>query len=151
MYNNNFNNNGFKGHSFRPGNNGYGQAPYMPNVQPPKKSGAKYSKIGKGNFVGATIVNAWNKSRKGMITCTVSPYKKSDELVKSESGNEYMKMIAVVRYERTGVEKIIPVLRNLETNVIVLKEIGMVITPNGSGRTSTGKAVKGYFGTMKTR
>ena len=122
---------------------------YQPAPTPPKKSGATYTAIRKGNFVGATMVNAWNVSRsKGLITASVGPYKKSDELVTSEKGHEYMKMIAVVQFRKTGNEKIIPCLMNMKTKVIVLRELGMVITPNGSGHTSSGKKVSGYFGTM---
>lgn len=122
---------------------------YQAPPQPPKKSGATYTAIRKGNYVGATMVNAWNVSKsKGLITASVGPYNKSEELVTSEKGNEYVKMIANVQYRRTGMEKLIPCLMNLKTKVIVLRELGMVITPNGSGRTASGKKVTGYFGTM---
>ena len=118
------------------------------NQNAPKKSGAKYSTINKGNYIGETIVNAWNVSKnKGLITATVSPYKGS-EIVESER-NQYMKMIAVVNYENSGVQKVIPCLMNTKTRVISLEEIGMCITPNGSGRTKSGKSVTGYFGTFK--
>ena len=120
----------------------YGPQPqYQQRHQtPPKKSGATYTEIRKGNFVGGVIVNAWNKSRgKGLITATVAPYHKSDELVKSAAGKEYMKMIATVKYLKTGNEKLIPCLMNTQSKVIVLRDLGMVITPNGSGHTSSGK------------
>ena len=124
--------------------------PQMP-APPAKKSGAVFSIIKKGNFQGATIINAWNKSRKGLITATVAPYKKSDEVVTSEKGNEYQKMMAKVFWHNTGNERLIPCLMNTRTKVVVLSEIGMVITQNGSGVTSGGKRVTGYFGTMKRR
>lgn len=128
-------------------------APYQAQQAPapPKKSGASYSNINKGQFEGGTIVNAWNKSRKGLITATVAPYKKSAELVTSKKGHEYMKMMCKVTYHSTGNEKLLPVLMNTKTQVIVIEEMGMVITPNGSGHTSSGKKVTGYFGTMKKR
>lgn len=132
---------------------GYYQQPqvYAPQRQqdPPKKSGATYTIIRKGNFVGGTIVNAWNVSKsRGLVTATVAPYNKSDELVTSDKGNEYMKMIADVQFRKTGNKQLMPCLMNTKTQVIVLRELGMVITPNGSGRTSSGKKVTGYFGTM---
>lgn len=129
----------------------YAPPQYAP--PPPKKSGAKYSNISKGKNAGGTIVNAWNKSKsKGLLTATVAPYDKSDEIVTAQtSGKEYIKMIAKVKYSNSGVEKIIPCLMNIKTKVIVLSEIGMVITPNGSGHTSSGKKATGYFGTMTKR
>ena len=99
--------------------------------------------------MGGTIVNAWNKSRsKGLITATVAPYNKSEELVESKTGNQYIKMIASVEFRKTGNKQLLPVLMNLKTKVIVIRELAMVITPNGSGHTSSGKKVTGYFGTM---
>ncbi len=127
---------------------GHYQQPVYNQPPPPKKSGATYTKISKGKFEGFTIVNAWNKSRKGLVTATVAPYHASGDLVTSDKGNEYIKMIASLKYERTGNEKLMPCLMNLKTKVIVLKEISMVITPNGSGRTASGKKATGYFGTM---
>jgi hypothetical protein len=126
-------------------NNQYYQAP----PQPPKRSGAKYTMLKDGNWKGNYIVNAWNSSKsRGMITVKVSPYHATGKIVTSEKGNEYHKMIAHVFYKRTGNTVVIPCLMNIETQVIVLKEIGMVVTPNGNGRTRSGKAVTGYFGTM---
>lgn len=127
----------------------------QPAPPPPKKSGAKYTEIRKGNFEGGTIVNAWNKSAKGLVTATVAPYHKSDTLVESSGKtgavNTYMKMMASVKYHKTGVEKLIPCLMNQKTKVVVLQDLGMVITPNGSGRTASGKSVTGYFGTFQKR
>lgn len=116
-----------------------------------KKSGAVYSKIKKGNFEGSTIINAWNVSKsKGLITCTVAPYHKT-AVHTSEKGHEFQTMIAVVKYERSGVEKRMPCTMNLDTKVISLSEIGMCITPNGKGYTKSGKRVTGYFGTFRKR
>ncbi|MCQ0113034.1 hypothetical protein [Zhouia amylolytica] len=122
-----------------------------------KKSAAKYSQIRNGRFEGLTIVNAYNVSKsKGLIKATVAPYKgslKGDKVQIVESVNdktgqikEYIKMIAVVKYERSGVEKVIPCLMNMKTRVIVLDDLQMVITPNGTGQTRRGKTVTGYFG-----
>lgn len=114
-----------------------------------KNYGAKYSKIKKGNYIGATIVNAWNFQKgRGMLTCTVSPYRNS-KVVKSNNGNRFQSMIAIVDYENSGVQKKIPCLMNLENKKIVLEEINMVISPNGSGKTSKGSKTQGYFGKLK--
>lgn len=119
------------------------------NQQPVKKSGATYSKISKGNFVGSTIVNAWNKSRsRGLITCTVAPYKGSKTYKADTSGEKYQTMMAEIFYHNTGQKILEPCSMNIKTKRIVLKSLGMVITPNGKGRTSSGKLVSGYFGTF---
>lgn len=114
-----------------------------------KKSGVVYSVIKQGKFADLLIVNAWNKSKsRGLITATVAPYYASGDKVESKTGNHYMKMMATVEYKSSGHTKLFPCLMNIDSKVIVLKELGMVITPNGGGKTSSGKKVKGYFGTM---
>lgn len=127
------------------------QGNYHPQNKPQfKKSGAKYSKITKGNYVGLTIINAWNKSKsKGMITVSVAPYHKSKVFKAKKNGNEYQTMLARVNYLNTGVEKVIPCCMNTKTMVVGLTELGMCISPKGSGQTSSGKHVTGYFGTFK--
>lgn len=120
------------------------QQHYQQNQQIFKKSGATYSKITKGNFVGLTCVNAWKSSRQGLIKASVMPYHASNEIVESEKAT-YIKMIARISVG-IGAERVIPCLMNEKTKVIVLDEISMCITPNGSGVTRSGKHVKGYFG-----
>lgn len=125
----------------------------QPQAQPQqqyKKSGATYSKIKKGNFQGETIVNAWRKTKYGLMTATVSPYSgskgKGDELVESQKGNQYKKMICTITNTSLGTSQTYHVLMNLETQVIVISELSLCITPNGSGYTRSGKKVTGYFG-----
>lgn len=116
-----------------------------------KKSGAKYSTINKqgSQYQGKTIVNAWNFSKsRGLITAVVSPYENSKIYTGKKNGNTYQTMIAKVFYHNSGVEKIIACSMNQKTKVIGLQEIGMCISPNGSGRTKSGKKVTGYFGTF---
>jgi hypothetical protein len=120
------------------------------NEQRFKKSGAKYTKISKGNFEGLTCVNAWKATKNGLVKCSVMPYHASNELVESERGNTYIKMIARIDYGM-GQERVIPCLMNEKTHVISLDEIGMCITPNGSGQTRSGKQITGYFGTFTKR
>jgi hypothetical protein len=111
-----------------------------------KRSGSVYSKIAKGNFIGFTCVNAWKSTQNGLITVSVMPYHKSDEVVDGED-NSWFKMIARVHYP-SGIEKVIPCLMNSKTHTIVLKEISMCITKNGNGYTKSGKHATGYFGTF---
>jgi hypothetical protein len=116
-----------------------------------KKSGATYSKIRQGKFEGMMIINAWNVSKqKGLITAKVAPYHasikgSSIDYIESESA-KYVKMLAFVEYKRTGARRVIPCLYNVSNKKIVLSDIGMIISPNGTGKTSSGKNVRGYFG-----
>lgn len=132
----------------------YNKKEYSKTDTQVKKSGAIYSKIAKvkaghENYLGATIVNAWNSSKsRGLITATVSPYKGSKKYKAESTGNEYQTMIAKILYHNTGVEMIIPVSMNLKTKVIGIDKLGMCISPNGKGTTSGGKRVTGYFGTF---
>lgn len=117
------------------------------NRPAPKRSGAKYSIIRQGKFEGQTIINAWNKSRgKGLITAKVAPYGESKEYTAPSSGKTYITMIAEITYHNSGHTRIIPCSMNKATKSVVLSDIGMVITQNGSGLTSSGKKVTGYFG-----
>ena len=148
MYgNNNYGNgngygNGYRRNNYR-NNNGYRNN----NRPTSKKSGAKYSIIRNGRFEGGTIVNAWNKSRgKGLITAKVAPYSDSKEYTAKSSGKTYITMIAEITYHNSGHTRIIPCSMNKNTKVIALSDIGMVISPNGAGMTSSGKKVTGYFG-----
>ncbi len=139
-------NGGYRGRGYNNGG-GYRNNNYNQNQQPPKKSGAKYSIIRKGDFEGGTIVNAWNVSRRrGLITAKVAPYKDSKEYTAKTSGKTYITMIAEVRWDNSGQTEVIPCSMNKDTKVIVLDKLGMVISPNGSGMTSSGKKVTGYFG-----
>lgn len=138
------------------------QAPFrQPYNQPQqqqqtfKKSGAVYSRIRNGNFEGDTIVNAWRVTKMGLMKATVTPYSGSNgkgrEIVNSQgkSGNqdkEYQKMICTIQNTSVGTSTTYHVLMNLKTQVIVIQELGLCITPNGSGVTRKGKRVTGYFG-----
>jgi hypothetical protein len=120
-----------------------------------KRSGAVYSKIRKGNFEGDTIVNAWRVTKMGLMQATVAPYLGSNgrgnEIVNSngKSGNtpkEYQKMICTIKNTSIGTTQTYHVLMNVKTQVISIQELGLCITPNGSGVTKSGKRVTGYFG-----
>lgn len=112
-----------------------------------KKSGAKYTRFETKEKKTGTIVNAWNVSKsRGMVTAKVAPYHKSKIIPTNSKGNSYQTMMAEVNFHRTGINRLIPCLMNIETMVINLPEIGMCITPNGKGYTKSGKKVTGYFG-----
>lgn len=154
MYNNNFNQGGY----FRENRNNRGYYNYPQQQQPQqqfKRSGAVYSTIRNGAFAGHTIVNAWKVTKNGILTAKVAPYSGTKEqglktvLSNGSSGNtpkEYQKMICTITNKTMGTSQIYPVLMNLQTKVIVIQDLGMCITPNGSGQTRSGKRVTGYFG-----
>lgn len=120
-----------------------------------KRSGAVYSKIRNGNFEGDIIVNAWRVTKMGLMQATVAPYMgangKGNEIVNSngKSGNtpkEYQKMICTIKNTSIGTSQTFHVLMNIKSQVIAIQELGLCITPNGSGTTKSGKRVTGYFG-----
>lgn len=157
--NRNFSNNRYQGPQTRDTwneQNANFQAPFRQNNQPnpPKRSGATYTKIRNGNFEGDIIVNAWRSTRYGLMTAKVTPYagkdKKGLEIVNSESKSgkvkTYQKMLCEIQNKALGTSQIYHVLMNLDTQVIVIDQLGLCITPNGSGHTRSGKKVTGYFG-----
>jgi hypothetical protein len=127
------------------GNNNQGQQQQF------KRSGAVYSKIKNGNFVGDTIVNAWRRTKNGLMKATVAPYAGSNgsgtDIVTSEK-HDYRKMLCTVSNADLGTSQVYHVLMNEKTKVITIAELSLCITPNGSGVTKKGKRVTGYFGTF---
>lgn len=120
-----------------------------------KKSGATYSKIKTGDFAGETIVNAWRKTKFGLMVAVVTPYKgangKGLDAVTSTNERtgeikEYQKMICTIQNKSMGTSQTYHVLMNVKTQVIVINELSLCITPNGQGKTASGKKVFGYFG-----
>jgi len=131
-----------------------------------KSSGATYKKITEGNFKGFFFVSAWKATKNGLITATCFPrsLKSGSPGDKNRSPTGQVsfdvefkdpitnkKEIKTYARYRVDVKQGINVqtyytFMNLETRKIVIKELNMVITPNGTGRTRSGKKVSGYFG-----
>lgn len=136
-------------------NNNQGNTNNNSNDSQAKKSGATYSKIKNGNFEGEIIVNAWRKTKFGLMVAVVTPYagdnKAGLKIVTSTNQNtglikEYRKMICTIQNKSMGTSQTYHVLMNIKTQVIVINELSLCITPNGDGKTASGKRVKGYFG-----
>lgn len=137
-----YQNRGGYGGGYNQGNRGYQNGGgYNAPQQPVKKSGAKYSIIKKGNFIDMPIINAWQKTRQGILTITVKPYHASEKQVKS-ARNTFTKMIAEVQYP-SGQHRLIPVLYNEVNKKVTISELNLLITPAGAGVTGTGKHVTG--------
>lgn len=126
-----------------PQNNGYQKR----NENPAKKSGATYSRIKQGRFEGATAVVAWRKTRFGLQTCKCFPW--SDVVHQSESGKKFMKYSAEVSNPATGTTQSFRVLYNMDSKTIVIRELNLIISPNGQGKTASGKTARGYFGRIQ--
>ncbi len=142
---------------FRPSTSNNNQSYPQNNQQRPqyKKSGAIYSVIREGAFRGFPIVNAWRSTKMGLVTAKVTPYAGKDgkgikivESVNEASGHvkEYQKMLCTITNASLGTQQTYHVLMNIQTGTIVIQELGLCITKNGSGVTRSGKSVKGYFG-----
>lgn len=146
MYNNYNNNRNQYGQNRGYRQNNYGGYPQQQGYsqqQPPqrfKKSGAKYSIIKQGNFEGYPIVNAWMKTRQGLVKITIAPYRDTRE-VESKS-NKFLTMIASIKVGFNP-PQIMPCLYNLTNKKIVLPNVGLLVTPNGGGMTRNGKRVTG--------
>lgn len=109
-----------------------------------KKSGAIFTKIGKGTMEGLHAVNAWKKTSRGMIKATAFPI--SNKSSESAKGNQYIPyLVTVIDMSSLQATKYNAIM-NIQTKVLVIQDLSMCITPNGSGKTKGGTTVKGYFG-----
>lgn len=110
-----------------------------------KRSGATYTKMRKGKFEGELAVNAWRKTRAGLMKASAFPV---DGVVHTgkDKGHEFMRYVVNISNSSTGTNETFWCLMRLDTKMIVIKELSLVISPNGSGYTSSGKKVSGYFG-----
>lgn len=114
---------------------------YKDNV---KKSGAVYSRIKKGVHEGETSVNAWRKTKNGLMTASAFPVDKNDH--ESKDGTKYQRYVVEVVNRDLGTTQTYWCLMNKSNKKIFIKELGLVISPNGNGVTSGGKRVTGFFG-----
>lgn len=149
--NNNRNNYGNNNGNSYGNNRGYSNQNNQRQQQPEaKRSWAVYGKLRKGQYEGLPYVNAFKITKQGLVKCSVMPYHATgiagkEHIVESGSGKQYLKMMASVQ---VGLEKpsLHPVLYNIQSKIVVISDISMCITPNGSGTLRSGKRVSGYFG-----
>lgn len=145
-YNQNYNRGGYNGgNNNGKYNNGGGYNGN--NQQNYKKSGAVYSKIKSGKNEGAYCVNAWRKTRNGLMKASAFPA--GDKQYESGKGNAFMRYAVEISNADAGTHQTYWALMSLATQMIYIKELGLVISPNGSGYTKSGKRVYGYFGKNK--
>lgn len=118
-----------------------------------KKSGATYTKIKDGNKSGYFHVSAWRITSEGLVKASAFPICDYDssgncqgviEHVGKENGKTHVRY-KVTLTQGITVTKVYTTMR-LDTQKLVLRDLGLVISPNGTGTTKTGKRVKGFFG-----
>ena len=122
----------------------YGGGGYQSNQQKVKKSGAIYSRIKKGKNEGAMCVNAWRKTKNGLLTATAFPVDGVEHT--SEAGNISLRYVVEVVNRDMGTTQTYWCLMQKASKKIFISELGLVISPNGNGVTSSGKRVTGFFG-----
>lgn len=113
-----------------------------------KKSGATYTKIKKGKNEGLYAVNAWRKTRNGLMIAKAFPAG-GDEVIESQRGNEFVRYAVEISVPNVGTSQTYWALMNKKTRLIPIKELGLVISPNGNGITGSGVRVTGYFGKIR--
>lgn len=109
-----------------------------------KKSGATYTKIKKGKNEGLYCVSAWRKTKFGLMTASAFPA--GNEEYQSQAGNTFRRYAVEVSNRDAGTHQTYWCLMNMATQMIFIKDLGFVISPNGRGYTSSGVRVEGYFG-----
>lgn len=110
-----------------------------------KKSGATYTKIREGKNEGLYAVNAWRKTKMGLMTAKAFPANR-EVVHTSQEGNEFITYAVEISNTTMGTSQTYWSLMNTKTRKLFIKELGLVISPNGSGVTSGGQRVTGYFG-----
>ena len=110
-----------------------------------KKSGAVYSRIKDGKMEGMLAVNAWRKTKSGLMTASAFPVDQTEH-IGEKSKNTFIRYAVEVQNRDLGTSQTYWCLMQKESKKIIIKELGLVISPNGNGVTSSGKRVTGYFG-----
>lgn len=120
-----------------------------------KKSGAKYTNITKGKFanLGLPAVNAWRKTKAGIMEAKAFPIADKDGVYEhtSQTGRKSVRYVVEISNATTGTHNVFYSIMNLDSRKIYIDELGLVISPNGSGVTGTGKSVSGFFGKKRKK
>lgn len=121
------------------------QKQYAQSAEQFKKSGASFNRINKpgAKYQGSYMVSAWKKNKSGLIRANASPI--GDERT-SGSGKTYQPYLVSITHMNTLQTTKYNGIMNTQTRVLVIQDLGMCITPNGSGKTKSGTVAKGYFG-----
>lgn len=140
-YSNNRNSNGFGGNQK---SRGFGQSAGFDSRNSVKKSAATYSRIKSGKHEGLMAVNAWRKTKNGLVTASCFPVDGIEH--QSKDGKTSLRYVVEVVHRDMGTTQTYWTLMSKDSKKIFIKELGLVISPNGNGISSSGKRVTGYFG-----
>lgn len=138
---NNYGSNSYQGSQNRQPQQNFSQQKQLET----KKSGATYTKMRKGKMEGLICVNAWRKTKNGLMTASAFPVDGHVHVGK-DKGHEFMRYVVNIANSSLGTNETFWCLMRLDTKMIVIKELSLVISPNGNGVTSSGKRVSGFFG-----
>lgn len=119
---------------------------YTPERAQIKRSAATFTKISKGKMEGLWAVTAFRKTKSGLVKASAMPI--DNKSTESAKGNQYIPYLVTCIHMGTLQKSVYNGIMNIQTRVLVISELGMCITPNGSGVTGTGTKVRGYFGTF---
>lgn len=140
--NNNRNSNGYNDNSNnRNNNNGNSRN----NGSDTKKSGSTYTTMRNGKNAGLIAVNAWRKTQHGLMSASCFPVDGVEHIGK-QNGHTFMRYVVDIVNASNASKSTYWCLMRMDTKTIVIKELSLVISPNGSGVTGSGKKVTGYFG-----
>lgn len=112
-----------------------------------KKSGAKFTRYRDGRFAGTDLVHiaAWRKTKSGLQTLSMNPLDGTEHVGK-EKGKTHIVYIGKLINKSAGTITTVLGSYQKESGKLVLNDLGLVVSPNGHGKTKSGKVVKGYFG-----
>ena len=110
-----------------------------------KKSGTVYTRIKTGKMEGMMAVNAWRKTKNGLMTASAFPVDQTEH-IGDKSKNTFIRYAVEVKNADLGTSQTYWCLMQKESQKITIKELGLVISPNGRGVTAGGKRVTGFFG-----
>lgn len=129
----------------RSGNTNYQENNNYDSKESFKKSGTVYTRIKSGKMEGMMAVNAWRKTKNGLMTASAFPVDQTEH-IGEKSKNTFIRYAVEVKNADLGTSKTYWCLMQKESQKITIKELGLVISPNGRGITAGGKRVTGFFG-----
>jgi len=95
---------------------------------------------------GVKVCYGWKSSPIGVISIYAKPYGKTS-LHKGQKG-DFLNYMVVITNKTTGTRQISSGLFYFNENRLIIPAFSWIGTTNGSGMTSNGKKVTGYFGKL---
>lgn len=114
---------------------------------PPKKSGYSVTMKDDKDLGKVPVCSGWRKTRFGLQRLYARPYKNS-KTWKGAKGDEHMNLFVTLTTDGMPEIKTVGTF-HFKTNTITIDSQNLVGSPNGGGRTRSGRNVRGYFGRIK--